>query len=531
MNYFFKKSLSQMLSLALLLFLTIPAFADHLVNVPVGTVIPLKMDSHLSSESSRVGDRFTATVSRDVTIDGQVVIPANSKVEGHVTNATPSDRTSKAGTIAIAFDRLTLSNGPAIPVDGTLTPLSEEARRELDRDSVDGEDRVGGGSRTRRAVVFIGGGAGAGAVIGAVAGGAKGAAVGAGIGAVLGTIGVLLSKGQKAEVESGAEFGMMVESSFTVNTDTFGVSGDRYDNNQSSSDYDPIRRAQVRLRDRGFYNGPINGEMTVATRNAIRDFQRDRNLTITGDLDARTAQELGIPANQDNSPQAGLATQDTIRAAQLALRDRGFYNGPVNGQMTASTQDAIRAFQRARNLSVNGDLDVSTRRELRILSDGRRDDGRTNDDRIGSGVGTGSGIGTGSSGGTAIGNPRQLFFLANRLFQDYQRDLNIRNTRGQVVFDASRNFKENEVEVLFQLAALRAAAELYSQMAVNVTDSNALKGAADSLLRQVRLTYRAIRRNPNVSLSSIVMNDWDQLRAEVRNITVTDNNLDTDAIR
>jgi len=376
MNYFLRKSVSQTLSLALLLLLAIPAFADHLVNVPVGTVIPLKMDSHLSSESSRVGDRFTATVSRDVTIDGQVIIPANSKVEGHVTNATPSDRTSKAGTIAIAFDRLTLTNGPAIPVDGTLTTLSEEGRRELDRDTVDGEDRVGGGNRTRRAVVFIGGGAGAGAVIGAVTGGAKGAAVGAGIGAVLGTIGVLLSKGQKAEVEPGAEFGMMVESSFTVNTDTFGVSGDRYDNNQSSSDYDPIRRAQVRLRDRGFYNGPINGEMTVATRNAIRDFQRDRNLTVTGDLDARTAQELGISASQDNSPQAGFATQDTIRAAQLALRDRGFYNGPVNGQMSASTQDAIRAFQRARNLSVNGDLDVSTARELRILSDGRRDDGR-----------------------------------------------------------------------------------------------------------------------------------------------------------
>jgi len=84
---------------------------------------------------------------------------------------------------------------------------------------------------------------------------------------------------------------------------------------------------------------------------------------------------------------------------------------------------------------------------------------------------------------------------------------------------------------LFQLAALRAAAELYSQMAVNITDSDALKGAADSLIRQVRLTNRAIRRNPNISLSSIVMNDWDQLRAEVRNITVTDNNLDTDAIR
>jgi peptidoglycan hydrolase-like protein with peptidoglycan-binding domain len=263
---------------------------------------------------------------------------------------------------------------------------------------------------------------------------------------------VLLSKGEKAEVEPGAEFGMMVERSFTVNTDTFGVSGDRYDNDQSPSNYDSIRAAQLALRDKGFYSGPINGEMSLATRNAIRDFQRDRNLSITGDLDARTARELGI------------------------------------------------------------------------MGDGRLNDGRSNDGHLNDGR-------TGPGPATGIGNPRQLSSLADRLFQDYQRDLNIRSNRGEVVFDARRNFKENEVELLFQFAAVRAAAELYSQMAVNVTDSDALKGAADSLIRQVRLANRAMRRSPNMALSSVVASDWDQLRAGLRGITVTDNDLDTDTIR
>src|SRR5215213_3434044 len=199
MNKTIKISASLLLSLALMLTLGAPVVAQRSLTVPAGTVIPLTMDTYLSSDSSGVGDRFTATVSRDVVIDRQVAVPSGAKVEGHVTSVNRSDRRSQAGTIGIAFDRLILSNRDSIAVDGTLTTLDESARRQIE--NADSEDNVEGGSRTRKAVVFIGGGAGAGAVIGAVAGGAKGAAVGAGVGAVLGTIGVLLSKGDKAEVE------------------------------------------------------------------------------------------------------------------------------------------------------------------------------------------------------------------------------------------------------------------------------------------------------------------------------------------
>ena len=55
-----------------------------------------------------------------------------------------------------------------------------------------------------------------------------------------------------------------------------------------------IREAQRVLRDRGFYNGPVNGVMNFQTRNAIRQFQRDRNLALTGEIDLDTARALGI---------------------------------------------------------------------------------------------------------------------------------------------------------------------------------------------------------------------------------------------
>ena len=209
------KSATWFLSLALIFVLSAPSWAAMRVTIPVGAVIPLRMDTYLSSETSRLGDRFTATASNDVMVNGMLALPAGTRIEGHVTGATPASR-SRAGTIAVAFDRIRLVDGSSTIVDGSLTTLSEDGRRQLEASN---EDVISGGSRTRRAVVFIGGGAGVGALIGAIAGGGKGAAVGAGLGAVLGTIGVLLNQGEKAEVQTGTEFGMMLESPLTVETD------------------------------------------------------------------------------------------------------------------------------------------------------------------------------------------------------------------------------------------------------------------------------------------------------------------------
>lgn len=213
------------------------SFADHLVNVPIGTIIPLRMEGHLSSRDSQISDPFTASVIHDVELDGrgvppvidkgdrQLIIPAGSRVEGHVTAVDRAARMSRAGTIAITFDRLVFPGGTSIPIDGTLTSLDGESREDLE--DFDDDDRIEGSSQGRRAIVFIGAGAGAGAVIGAIMKGGKGAAVGAGVGAALGTIGVLLSRGEEAEVSPGMEFGLRVERTFTFDTEAAGVSHSR----------------------------------------------------------------------------------------------------------------------------------------------------------------------------------------------------------------------------------------------------------------------------------------------------------------
>jgi peptidoglycan hydrolase-like protein with peptidoglycan-binding domain len=304
-----------------------------------------------------------------------------------------------------------------------------------------------------------------------------------------------------------------------------------------------IRSAQMVLRDRGYYNGPINGVLNTPTRNAIRNFQRDRNLQETGDLDFRTARALGIANDTGASadlveimdPRAERVGRDSIRI-DLTARTRGsgwrvFTDSFVSSNTlhvyvrgTAPQYGSQRIDEQRVSDTIDNAGGVS-----RVIFHGSGRDITV--DVLGRGpIGGGGGGGGGGTGG-GIGNGRQIAFLANRLLTSYSRDLNVRTTRGQIVFDPQRNLRDREVELLFTLHSLKATADLYSSLTTSVTDQEALKGAADSLLRQVRLANRLIKRDGGMQLSNIVTNDWEEFRREIARITLTDVNLDNDPDR
>ena len=57
---------------------------------------------------------------------------------------------------------------------------------------------------------------------------------------------------------------------------------------------DRIRAAQTALSRLGYYRGSVSGTLTDPTRRALFEFQVDRGLPATGNLDGRTAQALGL---------------------------------------------------------------------------------------------------------------------------------------------------------------------------------------------------------------------------------------------
>jgi peptidoglycan hydrolase-like protein with peptidoglycan-binding domain len=55
-----------------------------------------------------------------------------------------------------------------------------------------------------------------------------------------------------------------------------------------------VKKMQETLRDKGHYSGEVDGVLGLRTRASIRGFQKTENLPVTGQLDARTADKLGV---------------------------------------------------------------------------------------------------------------------------------------------------------------------------------------------------------------------------------------------
>src|SRR5262245_6737879 len=113
---------------------------------------------------------------------------------------------------------------------------------------------------------------------------------------------------------------------------------------------DDIAGAQQRLKDRGYYAGPIDGVMGPRTAAALRAYQRDHGLRATGQVDSQTASALV-------SETTVVTPAVDVRTAQRQLKERGYYTGPVDGVIGPATENALRAYQRDRGLKVTGRLD------------------------------------------------------------------------------------------------------------------------------------------------------------------------------
>jgi hypothetical protein len=125
--------------------------------IPEGTDIPVTVDENIPITRERFGESFEAHVTRDVVLNGKVVIPEGAPAE---VKLVESPEKSDAATLRLSKIRL----------DGEM--------REVTTDAAEADSEKSGLDTKERTAV----GAAAGAVVGAVtgAGVVKGAIVGAG---------------------------------------------------------------------------------------------------------------------------------------------------------------------------------------------------------------------------------------------------------------------------------------------------------------------------------------------------------------
>lgn len=92
-----------------------------------GTAITAELARGLDTKKAKEGDQVQAKVVQDVLSAGKVVLPRNSKLIGHVTEAKAGPK-GQASSLGIAFDKAVLKDGKEIPIHGVIQALAPPPR-------------------------------------------------------------------------------------------------------------------------------------------------------------------------------------------------------------------------------------------------------------------------------------------------------------------------------------------------------------------------------------------------------------------
>ena len=153
-----------------------------------------------------------------------------------------------------------------------------------------------------------------------------------------------------------------------------------YKNAGSDKDDDSLRKGatgsavkdlQTKLKKLGFYNAYVDGSYGDTTVAAVKAFQKKYNLTADGVAGSETLKKLDSAyknadsntSTDDDSLRKG-ATGTAVKTLQTNLKKLGFYTAYVDGSFGATTESAVKAFQRKYGLTADGVAGSATLKKI-----------------------------------------------------------------------------------------------------------------------------------------------------------------------
>jgi hypothetical protein len=171
-------------------------------EIPQGAHALLRLVNSVSTRTAREGDYVYLRTAAPVVVNGQVVVPAESYVQGVVSHAQRSGRVKGRAELGIRIETLTLASGKVIQLAPHLASVDSEGS---DQKVVTDENRVRQGGNRGSDAARIATLSGTGAAIGGLADRSwKAAGIGAGAGGAVGLASVLLTRGREVELRQGS---------------------------------------------------------------------------------------------------------------------------------------------------------------------------------------------------------------------------------------------------------------------------------------------------------------------------------------
>jgi len=133
------------------------------INLAPGTVIPVTLNTQISSADASEGDTFTATV--DTRREAYDSMLRGATVDGAVKHVTQKEG-KNPGTLELTFTRLHLADGTSYPISGKPTSLDSKDLKVNDDGVL--QSKV---DQKKQDTTYAGIGAGAGVLLGALNGG------------------------------------------------------------------------------------------------------------------------------------------------------------------------------------------------------------------------------------------------------------------------------------------------------------------------------------------------------------------------
>lgn len=141
---------------------------------------------------------------------------------------------------------------------------------------------------------------------------------------------------------------------------------------QYGMDGDDVLAVQTKLSDLEYYSGNLSGRYREGTRAAVKKFQKDFDLDVTGVADART--QAILTATQYRPLKYG-STGEQVKKLQTRLTELGYYKGKISGNYLEGSRYGIKLFQEKVGLSVTGIADPETQEAIyKPDAPGRYDD-------------------------------------------------------------------------------------------------------------------------------------------------------------
>ncbi len=125
-----------------------------------------------------------------------------------------------------------------------------------------------------------------------------------------------------------------------------------------------VKNVQTLLKNLGYYTGKISGKYDNATVAAVKSFQKYNELKVDGkvgeDTLSRLSSSAAVPAPTSKKDSYSVDTKHI----QERLQYYGYYTGKVDGIYGSGTIAAVKAFQKANSLTVDGAVGAVTLAKL-----------------------------------------------------------------------------------------------------------------------------------------------------------------------